>query len=135
FYRGPIAKRIGAFSDANGGLVTYSDIASFHAEIDTPRATTYRGYEVLKPGFWTQGPVLLEMLNLLEKYDLRSMGHNSAEYLHTVVEAAKLAFADRDYYYGDPHFTRVPEEILLSKSYAAERSALIDPAQIGRAHV
>ncbi len=128
FYRGPIAKRISAFSEANGGLVTYFDLAGFHAEMDTPRTTTYRGYEVLKPGFWTQGPVMLEMLNILEGFDLRGMGQNSPEYLHTVVEAAKLAFADRDNYYGDPKFSKIPEERLLSKSYAAERRKLIDPA-------
>ena len=83
--------------------------------------TTFRGYEVYKPGFWTQGPVMLEALNILEGYDLKAMGHNSAEYLHIVVEAAKLAFADRDRYYGDPKFSKIPEEILLSRDYAAER--------------
>ena len=127
FYRGPVAKEMGAYSEANGGLVTYSDIAKFHAEIDTPRSTTFHGYEIVKPGFWTQGPVLLEMFNLLEHYDLKAMGHNSPEYLHTLVEAAKLAFADRDMYYGDPKFAKVPESILLSKDYAADRAKLIDP--------
>jgi len=87
----------------------------------------YRGYEVMKAGFWTQGPVMLEALNLLEGYDLRAMKHNSPEYLHTVVEAVKLAFADRDRYYGDPKFSEIPEQILLSKEYAAERRKLIDP--------
>jgi len=127
FYRGPVAKKMGAFSEANGGLVTYDDIAKFHAEIDTPRTATYHGYEIVKPGFWTQGPVLLEMFNLLESYDLKSMKHNSPEYLHTLVEAAKLAFADRDMYYGDPKFSKIPEETLLSKNYAADRRKLIDP--------
>lgn len=128
FYRGPIAKAMGAYSEANGGLETYSDIAKFHAEIDTPRSTTFHGYEIVKPGFWTQGPVLLEMFNLLEKYDLKSMGHNSPEYLHLLVEAAKLAFADRDMYYGDPKFSKIPEETLLSKPYATDRDGLIDLA-------
>lgn len=127
FYRGPVAKEMGSFSEANGGLETYSDIAKFHAEIDTPRTTTFHGYEIVKPGFWTQGPVLLEMFNLLEGYDLKAMGHNSPEYLHTLVEAAKLAFADRDMYYGDPKFSKIPEAELLSKSYSAERAKLIDP--------
>lgn len=127
FYRGPIAKKMGAFSESHGGLVTYSDIAAFHAEIDTPRSTTFHGYEIVKPGFWTQGPVLLEMFNLLESYDLKGMKHNSPEYLHTLVEAAKLAFADRDMYYGDPKFSKIPEDQLLSKQYAAERRKLIDP--------
>jgi gamma-glutamyltranspeptidase / glutathione hydrolase len=127
FYRGPVAKKMGAFSEANGGLITYADIAAFHAEIDTPRTTTFQGYEIVKPGFWTQGPVLLEMFNLLEGYDLKEMKHNSPQYLHTLVEAAKLAFADRDKYYGDPHFSKIPEQELLSKTYAAERRKLIDP--------
>ncbi len=128
FYRGPVAKKMGAFSEASGGLVRYSDIAAFHAEIDTPRSTVFHGYEIVKPGFWTQGPVLLEMFNLLEGYDLKRMKHNSPEYLHTLVEAAKLAFADRDKYYGDPHFSKIPEQELLSKTWAEERRKLIDPA-------
>lgn len=127
FYRGPVANKMGQFSQTHGGLIRYEDIAAFHAEIDTPRSTTFHGYEIVKPGFWTQGPVLLEMFNLLEGYDLRSMKHNSPEYLHTLVEAAKLAFADRDMYYGDPHFSKIPEKELLSKTYAAERRKLIDP--------
>jgi gamma-glutamyltranspeptidase/glutathione hydrolase len=127
FYKGPIAQRIADFSDRNGGLIGYEDLATFHAETDTPRSTTYRGYEIYKPGFWTQGPVLLESLNLLEGYDIKAMGHNSPEYLHTVVEAVKLAFADRDRYYGDPKFSKIPEQILLSKAYAASRRKLIDP--------
>ena len=126
FYRGPLAKRMAAFSEANGGLIRYSDLAGFHAEIDQPRTTNYRGYEIVKPGFWTQGPVMLEALNMLEGYDLKAMGHNSAEYLHTVVEVVKLAFADRDRYYGDPKFSKIPEDMLLSKTYAAERRKLVD---------
>ena len=77
---------------------------------------------------------MLETLNLLEGYDLRSMGHNSPEYLHTVVEAVKLAFADRDRYYGDPKFSRIPEDTLLSKDYAADRRKLIDPAHASLEH-
>jgi gamma-glutamyltranspeptidase/glutathione hydrolase len=129
FYKGSIAKRIAAFSDANGGLISYDDLANFHAETDTARSTEYRGYEVQKPGFWTQGPVLLEALNILEGFDLKSMGHNSTAYLHTVIEAVKLAFADRDRYYGDPKFSKIPEDMLLSKEYAAERRKLIDPGR------
>src|SRR5579885_2047890 len=127
FYKGSVAKRIAAFNDSVGGLISYDDMAKFHAEVDEPRSVTYRGYTIYKPGFWTQGPVTLEALNLLEGYDLKAMGHNSPEYLHTVLEAVKLAFADRDRYYGDPKFSKIPEEILLSKSYAAERRKLIDP--------
>jgi len=127
FYRGPIARQIDDFSQKNGGLLRYADMAAYHAETDTPRTADYRGYMVDKPGFWTQGPVMLEALNILEGYDLKAMGHNSPRYLHTVVEAVKLAFADRDRYYGDPKFSRIPEETLLSKDYAAERRKLIDP--------
>ena len=134
FYKGSIAKRIADFCSKNGGLIAYSDMANFHAETDTPRMGTYRGYEVYKPGFWTQGPVMIETLNLLEGYDLKSMGHNSPQYLHTVIEAVKLAFADRDEYYGDPKFSKIPEETLLSKEYAAERRKLIDPEHASIEH-
>jgi len=127
FYKGAIAKKVAAFSEANGGLLSYEDLAAFHAETDEPRSTTFRGYTVYKPGFWTQGPVMIEVLNILEGFDLKKMGHNSPQYLHTVIEAVKLAFADRDRYYGDPKFSKIPEEILLSKAYAAERRKLIDP--------
>jgi len=127
FYRGPIAKKIAAFSEANGGLIRYEDLRDFKAEIDTPQTTDYRGYTVVKPGFWTQGPVMLQALQLLEGYDLKAMGHNSAPYLHTVIEAVKLAFADRDAHYGDPKFSKIPVETLLSRDYAAQRRKLIDP--------
>ncbi|HVO98982.1 MAG TPA: gamma-glutamyltransferase [Bryobacteraceae bacterium] len=132
FYKGEIAKRIAAFNEVNGGLITYDDMASFHAEFDEPRTTTYRGYTINKPGFFTQGPVMLETLNILEGFDLKAMGHNSPEFLQTVIEAVKLAFADRDRYYGDPKFSKIPEEVLLSKAYAAERRKLIDPARASR---
>src|SRR5579864_2732614 len=121
FYKGALANRIAAFSEHNGGLIAYKDLAGFHAETDRPRSTTYHGYEILKPGFWTQGPVMIEALNILEGFNLKAMGHNSPEYLHILVETAKLAFADRDRYYGDPKFSHIPEEVLLSKEYAAER--------------
>ena len=94
----------------------------------------YRGYEINKPGFWTQGPVMIEALNILEGYDLKVMGHNSPQYLHTVIEAVKLAFADRDAYYGDPKFSKIPEEILLSKDYARERRKQIDPEHASLNH-
>jgi gamma-glutamyltranspeptidase/glutathione hydrolase len=134
FYKGDIARRIATFSEKNHGLIAYSDLANYHAEIDQPKVATYRGYEIYKPGFWTQGPVMIEALNLLEGFDLKAMGHNSPQYLHTLVEAAKLAFADRDAYYGDPKFSKIPEEILLSKEYAAERRKLIDPAHASIEH-
>jgi gamma-glutamyltranspeptidase / glutathione hydrolase len=126
-YKGALAKKIADFNEANGGLLALDDLAKYRAEFDQPRSGMFQGYEVLKPGFWTQGPVMIEALNLLEGFDLKAMGHNSPQYLHTVLEAVKLAFADRDRYYGDPKFSTIPEATLLSKEYAAERRKLIDP--------
>ncbi len=126
FYRGPIARRIGAYMQANGGLLAAEDFARFSAKVGEPVSTTYRGYEIYKPGFWTQGPTMVETLNMLEGFDLKKMGHNSPAYIHTLAEALKLAFADRDRYYGDPNFVKIPMAELLSKDYAALRRPLID---------
>ncbi|MFN3325661.1 MAG: gamma-glutamyltransferase family protein [Bryobacteraceae bacterium] len=126
FYRGPLAARFASHSQENGGLITFDDMKAFHATEERPLSVTFQGYEVYKTGFWTQGPVLLQALQLLEGFDLRSMGHNSPAYVHTVTEALKLAFADRDRYYGDPRFSEIPESTLLSSTYAAERRKLID---------
>jgi gamma-glutamyltranspeptidase / glutathione hydrolase len=126
FYRGPIARRIGAYMQANGGLLAADDFAKFAAKVGQPVETSYRGYEVFKAGFWTQGPALLETLNLLEGFDLKKMGHNSPTYIHTLAEALKLGLADRDRYYGDPNFVKIPMTELLSKGYAALRRPLID---------
>jgi len=126
FYRGPIAKRIGNYMQANGGLIAAEDFARFAAKVGQPVETEYRGYQVYKAGFWTQGPALLETLNMLEGFDLKKMGHNSPAYIHTVAEALKLALADRDRYYGDPNFVKIPMAELLSKDYAALRRPLID---------
>lgn len=128
FYRGDIARRIDAFSREHQGLLRYEDMAAFRLQPEDAVSTTFHGYEVYKPGFWTQGPAMIEALNILESYDLRSMRYNSADYIHTLVEALKLAYADRDTYYGDPKFAQVPAERLLSKQYAAERRRLIGPA-------
>lgn len=127
FYTGEIAHLIAAHAQAHGGLLTADDLAGFHCKIEEPVAVHYRGYEVYKCGPWSQGPVFLQQLTLLEGYDLKAMGHNSADFIHTVVEAAKLAFADREQYYGDPDFVEVPLSGLLSKEYAASRRTLIDP--------
>lgn len=125
FYRGEIARKIDAFSKDNGGLLRYEDLAAFRLEPEEPLHVSYKGYEIYKNGFWTQGAVMLEALNLLERYDLAAMRFNSPEYLHIVTEALKLAYADRDSYYADPKFMPPPTE-LLSKSYAATRARLID---------
>ncbi|HEX5736107.1 MAG TPA: gamma-glutamyltransferase, partial [Blastocatellia bacterium] len=129
FYKGPVAKRISDFAEANGGLLRAGDFAAFQAKVEEPTRTAYRGVEVYKTGFWAQGPAMLQTLNMLEGYDLRSMKHNSADYIHTLTEALKLAFADRDRYYGDPDFVKVPQRELLSKEYAVARKALIDSAR------
>ncbi len=124
FYKGPVARKIGAYMQANGGLIAADDFAKFQAKTGQPVHTDYHGYEVYKAGFWTQGPAMVETLNLLEGFDLKKMGHNSADYIQTITEALKLALADRDRYYGDPNFTKIPTE-LLSKSYASLRRPLI----------
>jgi gamma-glutamyltranspeptidase/glutathione hydrolase len=127
FYKGPLAKRIGDYMQSHGGLLAAEDLARFKAKLGEPVKADYRGYEVYKAGFWTQGPAMVETLNLLEGYDLKKMGHNSPEYIHTITESLKLALADRDRYYGDPDFVKIPAE-LLSKNYAALRRPLIESA-------
>ena len=126
FYRGDIARDIVAHSDANGGLLALEDLASFTTRIEEPASRGYRGSTVYKCGPWSQGPVFLQQMALLEGFDLAAMGHNSAAYLHVLIEAAKLAFADREAYYGDPEFVDVPLDALLSQAYAALRRELID---------
>ena len=126
FYRGPIGKRIGDYMPTPGGLLAAADLAGWRATVGAPTKTNYRGYEIYKTGFWAQGPMMLETLNLLEGYDLKKMGQNSPEYIHTVTEALKLGFADRDRFYGDPNFVKIPTEQLLSKDYASMRRRLID---------
>lgn len=126
FYKGPIAKRIGDYMQANGGLIAADDFAKFAARVGQPVEADYRGYQVYKAGFWTQGPAMVETLNMIEGFDLKKMGHNSVDYIHTLTEALKLAMADRDRYYGDPDFVKIPMAELLSKNYAALRRPLID---------
>jgi gamma-glutamyltranspeptidase/glutathione hydrolase len=125
FYRGDIAHRIDTFMKENDGLLRYEDMAAFKLQPEEPVSVDYRGYKVYKPAFWSQGPAMLEALNILEGFDLRSLGFNSADYIHRVTEALKLAYADRDTYYGDPKFNHIPGDTLLSKNYAADRRKLI----------
>jgi gamma-glutamyltranspeptidase/glutathione hydrolase len=127
FYKGDIASEMVAYLQKHGAPFDASDFSEYYARIEEPAKTTYRGYTVYKHGFGSQGPVLLQALNILENFDLHAMGYASADYLHTVAEALKLAYADRDTYYADPAFVQVPGEGLLSKAYAKERAALIDP--------
>lgn len=135
YYKGEIAERIVEFVhstpalDASGnerfGLLEYEDFAEWHAQVEEPETVNYRGLDVYKCSSWTQGPVFLQQLTLLEGFDLASMGNTSVEYLHTVIECAKLAFADREVYYGDPAIDHPPFDVLLSKEYAARRRELI----------
>jgi gamma-glutamyltranspeptidase/glutathione hydrolase len=129
FYTGDIARRIVAATRAAGGLFTEEDLRTYRGRFEKPASIDYRGYRVFKAGAWNQGPALLQTLNLLEGFDLTSMGPQSAPAIHTIVEAIKLAYADRDRYYGDPDFAKVPLDTLLSDSYAAARRGLIDPAR------
>jgi gamma-glutamyltranspeptidase/glutathione hydrolase len=131
FYRGDIGRRIADAVHKAGGLMTAADLAAYRGRIETPTRWAFsahgRRYEVFKTGFWGQGPVLLQALALLDGAPLDAMGYNTADYIHTVTEAVKLALADRDAHYGDPDFARVPAAALLSPAYAARRRALIDP--------
>jgi gamma-glutamyltranspeptidase/glutathione hydrolase len=137
WYKGEVADKIVAYMSKTAvrdaskqehkGILTKDDFSAWQPTLEPPVTVDYRGLSVYKCGPWTQGPVFLQQLRLLEGFDLTKMGHNSASYIHTVVEAAKLAFADREAYYGDPAQVKVPLDRLLSKEYADERRKLIDP--------
>src|SRR6266576_1869102 len=129
FYTGDIAREMAAFSEANGGLFRYEDFAEYTAKVETPVSIDYRGYQVYKNPSASQGPTELIALNLLEGYDLKALGHNSADFISTNVEAMKLAMADREKFLGDMDFIKIPYDGLLSKDYARERRKLIDPAK------
>lgn len=127
FYRGDIAEELVRAVREMGGLFTAEDLAAWKVEIEEPVTTTYKGIEVYKLAVWTQGPAMLQALNILEPFDLQGMGYNSARYIHALYQAMNLAFADRDFYYGDPYFPpETPVDGLLSKSYANERRRQID---------
>src|SRR5262249_19241958 len=123
FYTGSIAKRIVDADRAAGGVFTYEDLSTFHGRIEKPSTTSFHGYDVYKAGPWNQGPVLLQTLNILEGVELQRYGADSIDYIHSVHEAIKLAYDDRNAFYGDPAFVTVPMTGLLSKAYAAERRA------------
>jgi gamma-glutamyltranspeptidase / glutathione hydrolase len=129
FYKGDIARRMSAATREAGGLLTEEDLATYAGKVEKPLSVSYRGYQVYKAGPWNQGPVLLQTLALLEGFNLRGMGPGSPDAVHTIVEAIKLAYADRDKYYGDPDFVQVPMAGLLSNAYTTSRRALIDPAR------
>jgi gamma-glutamyltranspeptidase / glutathione hydrolase len=130
FYKGDIAEEFVRGCKEQGGLITLEDLARWKPIEEQPLQVNYKGIDVYKLQQWTQGPVLLQALNILENFDLKSMGYNSSRYIHTVYQAMNLSFADRDFYYGDPYVEpREPIKGLLSKEYAKQRAALINPAQ------
>ncbi len=127
FYKGDVARRIATAVRTDGGLMSYDDLASYRGGLEPALTTRFQGHEIHKAGFWSQGPALLLTLNILEAARIDRMRPGSEQYLHTLVEAIKLAFDDRNAWFGDPLFADIPAEGLLSKSYAAERAALIGP--------
>jgi len=128
FYKGDIAKEFVRGCQEQGGLITMDDLAKWKVMIEEPLKVNYKGIDVYKLQQWTQGPSMLQALNILENFDLKGMGYNSARYIHTLYQAMNLAFADRDFYYGDPYFAKdQPMKGLLSKEYAKERAKLIHP--------
>jgi gamma-glutamyltranspeptidase/glutathione hydrolase len=126
FYKGDIARKMAAFSEAEKALFRYEDFAAYSVRVETPVSINYRGYEVYKNPSASQGPTELLTLSLLEGYDLKAMGLNSADYIHTSAEAMKLAMSDREKFLGDMNFITIPYDGLLSEPYAAERRKLID---------
>lgn len=129
FYKGDIAREIVAFLKQHNMPWDDSDFAEYYARVEPATSITYRGYQVYKQGFNSQGPSMLQALNILETFDLQKMGHNSADYLHVVTEAMKMGYADRDTYYADPAFVDIPQRGLLSKDYAKLRASQIDMAK------
>ena len=126
FYKGDIAEELVRSTKEQGGLFTMKDLANWKVIEEEPLKTSYKGIDVYKLSQWTQGPMLLQALNILENFDLKSMGYNSTRYIHTLYQAMSLSFADRDFYYGDPYFAPAePIKGLLSKEYAKQRAALI----------
>lgn len=128
FYKGDIAKEFVRGCQEQGGLITLNDLAKWKPLEEEPLHVNYKGIEVYKLQSWTQGPMLLQSLNILENFDLKGMGYNSTRYIHTLYQTMNLTFADRDFYYGDPYFTtKIPITGLLSKAYAKERAKQINP--------
>ena len=128
-YTGELGRKIAAFNQDTGGLLTEEDLAAYHVQVLPPVSVNYRGYDVYSTGPWGQGPTFPQALKILEGFDLASMGHNSPEYIHTVSQALNLAFADRNKYVGDPDFVDVPIDQMLSEEYLSQRRKLIDPEQ------
>ena len=129
FYTGEVGRIIAECSQRVGGILDVDSLADYEAKYETPIKTSFLGHEIHGQRTWTQGAVLMQALNILENFDMRAMGHNSTAYIHTVSQALNLAFADRQVYYGDPDFSDIPIDGLLSKDYARARASMIDPAR------
>jgi gamma-glutamyltranspeptidase/glutathione hydrolase len=129
FYKGDIAALIAKYHRENGGWVTQQDLADYRVSFEQPQKTRYADIDLFTCGPWCQGPVLAQALNIVSGFDVRALGHNSPQYIHVVTEALKLAFADRQRYYGDPKFVEVPTATLLSMHYAEARRKMIDPSK------
>ena len=127
FYRGDIARAIVKFQKENGGILSAEDLADYHSDIEEPAETSFGDFKLYSCGPWCQGPSLLQAMNLLDAAELHRLGHNSPEYLHRITEAVKLAFADREAYFGDPRMIDVPIEAMLSRAYAKKRREMIRP--------
>ena len=132
FYQGDVAAEIAKFSRANDGLLAREDLAAFETKIEAPVSLRFGDTELFKTGFWSQGPAELQALALMWRFDLKSIGFGTPDYCHLLVEAMKLAYADREQYYGDPSQAMVPGEILLSDAYTRQRAALIDMRRANR---
>ena len=126
FYTGELARKIAAASKALDGIISKEDLADYREDYEEPARTEFHGHTIACQSFWSQAPIVLQALNMLECFDLRALGFNTAPYIHLVSEVLKLAFADREAYYGDPKFTHVPADLLLSKDYARERARLLN---------
>jgi gamma-glutamyltranspeptidase / glutathione hydrolase len=132
FYRGDIASEIAKFSKERDGFLARKDLESFQTRLEEPVSLRFGDFVLYKCGFWTQGPAELQTLALMERFDLKAMSPGSADYCHLLIEAMKLAFADREQYYGDPQQALVPDEVLLSESYTSQRAKLIDMRKSSR---
>ena len=126
YYQGEIGRRMVAFHQQQGGFLTMEDLAAFQVRVESPEHVHYKGYDVYSCGAWCQGPTLLMLLKILEQVNLKELGHNTGRYLHTILEAIKLVFADREAYFGDPDFVDVPLDVFLSDAYAHSQLARID---------
>ena len=125
FYKGDIARTIAKFYQENDGLLSYDDLASYKTRYETPMKTRFAGIDVWGCGEWCQGPMFLQQLNMLDGVDLKGLGHNSAAYIHRLTETIKLSAADREAYFGDPNFVKVPISKLMSKEYARQRRDMV----------